>query len=157
MKSIQWVTYGSSSLPYARGSCHWDMHPCRSSSLSAQLWKAHCTILLLLSASHLQCRKKKRSVPTTQALDKSAIRLLQCCRFCTGLMESCSRALHQAPSCPACTWALTWPSCQTKAKWIKGSDQGLAAGQPFSAGVPGEWKPSPLQSTFTAGFSQVLL
>lgn len=97
-----------------------------------------CYQLLICSAE-----KKKRSVPTTQALDKSAIRLLQCCRFCTGLMESCSRALHQAPSCPACTWALTWPSCQTEAKWIKGSDQGLAAGQPFSAGIPGEWKASP--------------
>lgn len=42
----------------------WEMCPCRSSSLSALLWKAHCTILLLLSASHLQCSKRKCSSHT---------------------------------------------------------------------------------------------
>lgn len=50
--------------------------------------------------------QKKGSVLSTQSLDKSVIMLLQCCRFCTGVKNNCSRALHQAPSCLACTPAL---------------------------------------------------
>lgn len=102
VKSVQWVTDRSSSLPYARGSCCRELYPWRNIDLSVQLWKAERTILFFLSTSHLLYVKS--SVIRTQSLSKSRIMLFQCCRLEAVVINNCSTALHQAPSCLTSSW-----------------------------------------------------
>lgn len=75
------------------------------------------------------------------------------------MINNCSRALHQAPSCLACSPQHD-PAAKQKPNKLRDLAVGLLQGSPFQQGSWGNGKPLPttarlLQNNFTTGFSHV--